>query len=206
MKTTVVAFSVQVLGALVILSSFGCDNRTVKPMCDEGSDGMIEGITGVYSLNMRNTDDFSVTSTSVRIVPDELKKTARVLNDDSEIIATVCVHGGFNVWETTGTDFKGAYPSRLFVTQAGLHIHPLMFDKTKLDEAGIPNTVEILPEEVRKVLGVKLSSRLASALAPVAKLFDDEIKELVVDNTDVPNAFLLRHATPGAVGFAAFRQ
>lgn len=195
-----------VLALMAAVSLAGCDSRTAKSLCAEQS-GPIEGITGIYNINSRDQTTFGVESHKVRIVPDG-KGTARLVSesqkDDEEISIQICNVSGAYVMEAEDKKFGGFSHARMYVSQVGFHIVPLLFDKVALDAAQIPNKVIVIPAALRQLVGEAVSGTLERIATAVFDLEDQQT--LYIDNANVPAPSLLRNAKPGSGSFTMFRE
>lgn len=186
----------------------GCDSRTKQSLCQD-SQGGLEGITGVYDMHGRNTETFGIESQTIRIVPDEKSTTLKILSGNNDDTGVICNINGAYIVETKD-ESTGAYVhGRMFVSQVGLHVVPLLFDKLALDKAGIPNEIATVPDAVRNMIGQSLTMLVEQAMAMVSGVIsprDDEQQALFIDNTGVPAATLLQSSKPSSIGFNIYRR
>lgn len=208
--------SLKVLKASLVLSIaatclVGCDNHTTTSICNEAN-SPIEGITGVYELNSRRDQDtFGVHTQRVEIYADKnAKGTVYTLRSDDKmkLKIDICNIGGAYVFEGYSEGTPEYSTGRFYVSQVGVHFAPFVFDKTKLDAAGIPNVIVVTPQAIRSWLGESVSSKIDVALVKVMSIFanDDESKELVIDNSKVSPSELIKLAVPSSFGITAFRK
>ena len=198
------------VGSLVTLvaalSLAGCDSRTAKSLCAE-QNGAIEGLSGIYEANFRNDTTFGVESMKVRIVPDEkgmaqLKTTNG--RDEDETTTQICNLNGSYIMETEDKKFGGFTHARMYISQVGIHIVPVLFDKVALDADQIPNKVVVIPAVLRQAIGDLVSEKLEQL---ASRVFDaEDEKALYIDNANVPAAVLLQHGKPSSIGFTIFRK
>lgn len=198
-----------IVPALVLVLSFalnGCDNGTTRPLCSEAN-GHLEGITGIYKMHLRNSDDWSLTKATVRIVPDEKDSRKASFKNDDDIEIEICNINGVYVAEAKFEE-QQFVPSRMYVTQAGLQFAPLMFDKRLLDAAGIPSDVVVIPESLRKIVGKSFAQILGEIASFVVETVSDEesTKVLMIDNTAHKASEVLQYAQPSSLGFTIYRE
>ena len=197
------------LAGIMLVTLTGCDSGTVKPLCPEATGG-IEGITGVYTLNMRG-HDFSISQSTFSIIPDSKSKNGsfKMLSDDgsNDEDTTICNIGGVYVMEKKDKDV-GYSQGRLYISQVGLHFVPNLFDKAALDAAGIPNKILVIPARLRSMMGDKLATSVEQVITRVATHFtdDDSTEALQIDNTSVPAVKLVPFAKPASYGFTLYRE
>jgi hypothetical protein len=196
------------LGLVLMGTLMGCDGRTSQSLCSQAT-GPILGLPGTYEINSRDSDTFGVHTDTFTIEPQLGKLTYSLKTSDDDDAMVACNVGGVYILESEKPKIGGFQQARLYVTEAGLHIHPMLYDKVKLDAAGIPNHVEMIPENVKNILGKTMTHRVETLLAHVVKMFDDApttIAALIIDNSDVPGSKLVQYSKPMLLGLTAFRQ
>lgn len=193
------------LAAIAVTTFVGCDGHTTKSLCTDAT-GPLEGISGVYDLNIRDQETFGIHVSKLRIVPDT-KGTVQVKSvgtADDGVKINICNINGAYILEVQDKDLNTFSPARLYVSQAGLHISGLMFDKIALDNANIPNKLIPFPESARKIMGTTLTNKLELGLQAI--LNESDSKAILVDNTAIPAAKLLLLTKPSSFGFTWFRE
>jgi hypothetical protein len=196
-----------VVFGFVALALVGCDNQTTKSLCENPS-GPIEGITGVYDLNFRDQKTFGIQTSKIEIMPNGKILNYKVKGEDDEDSGMIiCNTGGQYVLESKDKESGMFTQSRFYTSQVGLHFNPVMYDKTVLDAAGIPNKLVAVPANIRGVIGEKWANRVDGVMANTLSALDQEdAMVLYVDNKDVSPSSLLQYSKPLFVGFTLFRQ
>lgn len=197
------SFSLAVVASLTFVA---CDGHTTKSMCTDAT-GPIEGLTGVYDFNSRDQETFGIHVSKLRIVPDE-KGTVEVKSvgdNDENLNINICNINGAYVLEVQRKNLDTFSPSRLYVSQAGIHISGLLFDKVALDNAKIPNKLVAVPEFVQTLVGSAVSHKIETVIQTVLESVADS-QNILVDNTNVSAAKLLDTTKPSSVGFTWFRK
>ncbi len=189
------------------LAVVGCDAQTKAPLCDQAT-GPMEGLNGDYAVNDRDVDTFGVKTQEIHIGPEVGKKTYSVkFHDDDEGFFACNVNGRY-ILEAKDEKTGGYLQLGLYVSQVGLHVNPLLYDKVKLDAAGIPNSVVVIPEGLKRFMGGAASKFIESLATKAVQLVSDEgeNKLLVIDNTGVEASALLQNTKPSWIGMTLFRK
>lgn len=168
----------------------------------------MEGIIGDYEINDRDTDTFGVKTRVFHIGPEVGKRTYSVKFHDDEEGLVACNVNGRYILEEKDEKNGGYLQLGLYVSQVGLHVSPLLYDKVKLDAAGIPNSVVVIPEGLRRFMGGAASKFIESMAAKAVQLVSDEreSKLLVIDNTGIEASKLLENTKPSWIGATLFRK
>jgi hypothetical protein len=189
------------------LAFVGCDAHTKAPLCDQAT-GPMEGLIGDYEMNDREVDTFGVKTEEIHIGPEVGKKTYSVKFHDDEEGFTACNINGRYIMEGKDEKTGGYLQLGLYVSQVGLHINPLLYDKVKLDAAGIPSSVVLIPEGLKRFMGGSASKFIESLATKAVRLVsdDEENKLLFIDNTGVEASKLLENTKPYWAGMTLFRK
>ena len=191
--------------AVCALGLGACQNYTTAPMCHAGNDVSVPGLTGVYTLSTQ-ADDFSTATVELKIGMGETGQLAMSSTDGSSSQAQVCNVDGETLIESYD-DTVGAYQQmRFFVTGLGITELPLFFDKATLDAAGVTTKIIDVPDGMKRLIGAKLSGRLAAVLTRLAPLVKGTTPGLLVDNRGIPETVLLRHARTSPAGVSLLRR
>jgi hypothetical protein len=208
MNTQFKAISKLVALGMFALAVVGCDAQTKASLCDQAT-GPMEGLIGDYELNDREVDTFGVKTQEIHIGPEVGKKTYSVkFHDDDEEGFVACNINGRYILEGKDEKTGGYLQIGLYVSQVGLHINPLFYDKVKLDAAGIPNSVVLIPEGLKRFIGGSASQFIESLASKAVRLVsdDEENKLLFIDNTGVEASKLLENTKPYWAGMTLFRK
>lgn len=191
-----------VVGASLLAA--GCHNYTEAPLCTDENAAVPEGLTGTYSVTTQN-QDFE-TRTQKFTVEDPESGFVSLLdeNGDSQEARLCRVEGKYLV-ESEKPKVKGYEAQRLHVTGLGLVQTPVFYDRSELEEAGIPTQVITVPESVEAVVGPQWARTIESAVGSAVAAFSDT-KGLFVQNADVPAEKLARHAKEGPIGIILKRK
>jgi hypothetical protein len=188
------------------LAFVSCDSYTTHSLCS-GATGPIEGITGSYEVSFRQSETFGITTTTFDIMPDDKGRAYRVQSEDNNSSLLICNVAGQYLFEHFDDVTQLYSQGRLYIGQMGLLFQPLMYDKLKLDGAGIPNKISVIPDKFRGLLGDVWSSRADRVVSSIlAMLGQDDQAVLVVDNSNAKPGDLLQHAKPSVIGFTAVRR
>jgi hypothetical protein len=184
----------------------GCDNYTSQSMCENATTGPIEGVTGIYQINTRNTSNFGVETGIIEITDNESKQSYKLKrDDDSEMI--LCNVGGKYIVESYDEDLKAFSQGRFYVSQVGLHFNPVMYDKVLLDAAGVPNKLVAVPSKMRQIIGEKWSARIDGLTQKLLTLVgEEENMALVIDNSGHSAGQILQYSKPAFYGITLFRK
>jgi hypothetical protein len=189
------------LGALLALA--GCENNlTTQGLCNSSNTiERLPGLSGTYSLSIQR-QDFTVDKKIFEVKSESGKLAVQTQddNDGEESTSVVCGLGnGWVVMQTHHHESNLYSYNRLTVGATGYLVTGIFFDKTKLDQAGVPNKVT---EGLRQFSAVR--SLATSGL--LGSLDEEGQSSLVIDNASVESDLMLQAMHTSPIGFGLVRE
>ena len=183
-----------------VLSLSACSNYTMEPLCSEGNAVTPEGISGLYTVSTQDAETFEVTTSEMEIRAQGGKLLQ--LSKEGEEESSLCQVAGKIIVENYNKDVKGYEHQQLFVTGMGITQLPIMYGKSSLDAAGVPNSIFEIPTPGDEGLLAKVTAFVDRALVN----YDAAQLGLMINNTGYAPKDIIAHAKTSPVGLTLLRK